>query len=191
MPRHLRGRYAGARRPGLFFSGLAGIAVMVFVGILLPGVAQAKTFAEVRSDVASLHLSPAPLFPRRLPAGHRHVPVALHRWRGVDFDIDFGAPDGDDCHTLPNPDAWCVGFRRFTGHSVLKAWLHSPSTRHAHRMHVGERTVWFFSSETDAGGWWMAWDAQGRTYGAWSSSDRRTALRRLTPFVKSLRLLRR
>jgi hypothetical protein len=170
--------------------GLGGICAILLVGLLLPSVARAKTFAQIRSEVRSWHLNPAPLFPRRLPAGHRHVPIALDRWRGIDFDIEFGAPDGRDCHTLPNPHAWCVGFRRFTGHSVLKAMLHSRSIRNPRRVRVGKRTVWFFRSETDANGCWMAWDEHGRTYGAWAFiNQRRRALRRLKPFVRSLRLL--
>jgi hypothetical protein len=73
---------------------------------------------------------------------------------------------------------------------VLNVWLHSTSTRHARRIRVGNRTVWFFRSETDAGGWWMAWDQDGRTYGAWAwINARRRALRRLKPFVESLHVL--
>jgi hypothetical protein len=191
MTKRLMCAQRGAGRRGrLSLGGVAGLAAVLFSGSLAD-LAQAKKFGQVRSEVLSLHLSPAPLFPKRLPAAHRHSPVALHRWRGVDFDIDFGAPDGRDCHTLPNPNAWCVGFRRFTGHSVLKAWLHNPSTHNPRRIHVGKRTVWFFSSENDAGGWWMAWDEHDRTYGAWAWTNKRTALRRLKPFVKSLHVLRR
>ena len=172
------------RTPFQFAAVLSPLA-LVFV---LPGSASGATLAQAGSELRAWRLKPPPLFPSQLPASHRSVNVHLYRFKGVEYVIDFGAPDNADCHTLPNPNGWCVQLRRLAGTS-LGAWLHDPAIYGARRMRVGNRNVWFFGDGGNAGGWWMAWLEQGRTYGAWAWTDEPTALRRLTPFVESLRPL--
>ena len=164
------------------------VAALAFV-LLAPGGASAATLAQVRVQLLALHLQPPPLFPSQLPASHRGVNVRLYRWSGVDYIVGLGEPENADCHTLPNPTDWCVELRR-TDASALGQMLHDPiDFPHPRHLRVGSRSVWFVQAENNAGGWWMAWHEQGRTYLAWAWTDERTALRWLTPVVESLRPL--
>lgn len=167
----------------------AAIALLALASVLAD-TASAATLAQARSQLRTWQLQPPPLFPSQLPAGHRGANVHLYRFTGLEYGIDFGAPDNRDCHTLPNPNGWCVQLRR--ADVSVDAALHSPPSfpMYLRRMRVGNRNVWFFEQGAEAGGWYMVWAEQGRTYLAWAWTDKRTALRRLTPFVKSLQPLR-
>ena len=161
----------------------------ILLGLVLPSIARGATFAQARAELRARNLNPPPLFPTQLPASHRGVNVYLGGFTGVDYSIEFGAPDNADCHTLPNPYGWCVAMIR--NEESLEARLHDRGNpaEYLRRMRIGNRQVWFFEDGGNAGGWWMVWREQGRTYGAWAWTDERTALRRLTPFVESLRPL--
>ena len=121
----------------------------------------------------------------RLPAAHRHVNVHLARGHGLDYIADFGAGNKQDCHTIPNPNGWCVQLRRFDGSA------NPPSSAYRiRRIRIGQRHVIFWGDNANAGGWWMTWGEQGRAYAAWVSMSRfGPALQRLKPFVTSLRRL--
>ena len=169
--------------------GLVGFIAALLLTLAAPGIAKAATFAQARADVRAWQLNPPPLFPSQLPAGHRGVNVALNRY-GDEFKIYFGAPDNRDCHTLPNPDGWCVELVRWAGENLAADLPHDPDIAYLRRVRVGNRTVWFYEDEANAGGWWMEWEQLGRTYLAWAwVENERTALRRLTPFVNSLQPL--
>jgi hypothetical protein len=167
---------------------LTALVAALALACMPPDGASGATLAQARTQLLAWRLNPPPLFPSHLPASHSGVNVHLYRFNGVEYVIDLGAPDNADCHTLPNPTDWCVQLRRLAGAS-LEAWLHDPAIYSVRRMRIGNRSVWFFGDGGNAGGWWMAWEEQGRTYGAWAWTDERTALRRLTPFVESLRPL--
>jgi hypothetical protein len=111
--------------------------------------------------------------------------VTLERFSGVDFNIELGMP-ANGCQRVRSTDV-CMELRR--SDISLDAWLHSPAIYSARQMRVGNRNVWFFGDGGNAGGWWMVWQEQGRTYGVWDWTEEDTALRRLTPFVESLRPL--
>jgi hypothetical protein len=169
---------------------LARILAVLITGLVLPGVARGSTFGHARSEVLGWHLNPPPLFPTRLPAGHRGIPASVQRDPGFAFDVFFGAPAGTDCHTLPDPKAWCVALRGFFGPPRLSDLIHTRWIDHLHRVQAGPRTVWFFHLKKDAGGWWVAWNEHGRTHAAWTETvGSNAALNRLAPFVASLRPL--
>ncbi len=168
--------------------GLVGLVAALLLALATPGIANAVTFARARADVRAWQLNPPTLFPSQLPAGHRAVNVALSRY-GDEFKIYFGAPDHRDCHTLPNPNGWCVGLVRSAGENLADL-PYDSDIADLQQVRVGNRTVWFYEGKANAGGWWMEWEQLGRTYMTWAWVDNaRTALRRLTPFVKSLQPL--
>jgi hypothetical protein len=177
-------------RPGFVAQALIAGAVVAFgLWLVAPGMARAATFAQVREQLLARRLSPPPLYPSQLPTAHRGANVHLYGFAGLDYVIDFGSPDNRDCHTIPNLNAWCVDLRRST--APVSSWLKDPALYGKRRMRVGSRTVWFFGDGGNAGGWWMLWSEQDRTYAAWAGAvaDPAAAARRLAPFVKSLRPL--
>ncbi len=184
---------AGVRRSRLVAGSihvrLVGVIAALLFALAAPSISAAATFGQARAELLAWHLNPPPLFPSQLPASHRAVNVHLYSFGSVQYVIDFGAPDNADCHTVPNPNAWCVQIRRLVGVSWLDSWLHGPDIYSLRSMRIGKRNVWFFGDAGNAGGWWMAWQEQGDTYGAWAWTDERTALQRLAPFVKSLQPL--
>lgn len=168
---------------------LAGALASLSLGLVLPSGANGASFSRARKQLRAWHLKPAPLFPSRAPAHHRHANVHLYRFAGVDYSADFGTPDNADCHTI-SPNAWCVSLRR-SAWSDLARVLDNPRTYTNQRwVRAGKRHVLFYLAQNNAGGWWMSWRERGRTYNVWSWSGRRIALKRLTPFVKGLRPLR-
>lgn len=170
-------------------SGLAGALASLSLGLVLPSGANGASFSRARKQLRAWHLKPAPLFPSRAPAHHRHANVHLYRFAGVDYSADFGTPDNAACHTI-SPNAWCVSLRR-SAWSDLARVLDNPRTYTNQRwVRAGKRRVLFYLAQNNAGGWWMSWRERGRTYNVWSWSGRRIALKRLTPFVKGLRPLR-
>ena len=136
----------------------------ILLGLVLPSIARGATFAQARAELRARNLNPPPLFPTQLPASHRGVNVYLGGFTGVDYSIEFGAPDNADCHTLPNPYGWCVAMIR--NEESLEARLHDRGNpaEYLRRMRIGNRQVWFFEDGGNAGGWWMVWREQGRTY---------------------------
>ncbi len=165
------------------------LAATVLVGLLLvPAAAWAMSFGQARSQLRAWHLAPRPLFPSRLPAAHAHVNVHLYRFQGVDYVIDFGAGNTQDCHTIPNPNTWCVQLRGFHGAATPPPGHAS----HVSRMRIGNRHVYLWYDEGNAGGWWMTWSEHGRSYAlwAWLNLDQRgQALARLRPFIRTLHTL--
>jgi hypothetical protein len=175
-------------KPPLLHSSLlaAALAIALLTG---ESAAGAVTFTQARARLRAWHLSPAPLWPRKLPAPHRGVNVHLYRFAGIDYGADFGSPDDRDCHTI-DPSNWCVGLRR-AGADALAQMLNDPvDFPHPQRLRVRRRNVYFAFEENNAGGWWMAWSEDGHTYLAWDWRDQRAAAKRtLTAFVQSLRRL--
>lgn len=153
---------------------------------LAASASTAATFAQARAQLRSWHLRPRPLFPSRLPAAHRNAPVTVIRIRNTpsqEFWFYFGGSSGHDCHTNPNPYAWCVGLSRGIGTPV------PPPQRAARisRLRIGRRHVYFWYDEGNAGGWYMTWSENGRAYALWAWVDNRAqALARLRPFIKTL-----
>lgn len=175
-------------RSGAVVVRISAAALAVALAALAPASASGTTFARARAQLRAWHLRPAPLFPAGLPAAHHRVNVHLYTFSGMDYSIDFGAADNRDCHTVPIPSAWCVNLRRWRG-PVFQGHLRTEALG-VRRLWVGHRHVWFFEDSGGAGGWYMAWRQQGRTYAAWAWMARpRPALRRLVPFVQTLRLL--
>lgn len=162
---------------------LAILTLLLACAVLSPQAVSAATFAQARTQLRSWHLKPRPLFPSHLPAAHRNVNVHLYGFQGVDYVVDFGAGNTQDCHTIPNPNGWCVQLRRWNGPAT-------PPHGRAYgirRIRIGRRHVVFFGDGGDAGGWWMTWRERGRAYAVWASMDKPApALKRLTPFVKTL-----
>ena len=117
------------------------------------------------------------------------MPVHLYRLAGLDYSADFGSPDNRDCHTI-DPSHWCVGLRR-AGPDALAQMLNDPvDFPHPQRLRIRRSSVYFVVEENNAGGWWMVWSEQGRTYMAWDWRGQRSAAKRtLTAFVQSLRQL--
>ena len=159
------------------------ILALLACAVLAPHAASAATFAQARSQLRSWHLTPRPLFPSRLPAAHRHVNVHLYSFQGVDYVVDFGAGNTQDCHTIPNPNGWCVQLRRWNGAATPPRGRAFKITR----LRIGRRHVYFWYDEGNAGGWYMTWSEHGRAYGLWAwLNNRGPALARLNPFIRTL-----
>lgn len=56
--------------------------------------------------------------------------VRLYRFLGAEYVIDFGAQDNHDCHTLPNPNGWCVQLRHVPDISLKSLSLGASGFAH-------------------------------------------------------------
>lgn len=158
---------------------LAVLGGLLGLACLLPAGSSAATLAQVRSQLRSWQLRPAPLFPASLPAGLRGTDVSLDRWD--DYDVGF---DKSDATGL----VFAMQLKRGPW-GVFNQLLHDPVAYNVRRMRIGRRTVSVAETGHSGAAELLTWHEQGRTYWVTYHCCTSNPLRLMAQLVQSLRTL--